>query len=318
MDIKKTKKELLKKLITGALAVIMAGTSSFALTSCSGGADDSQSGYSETSETVEEVTETETEAPKIAIPVSRKKALKMNYEKLKEKFQDAGFTEVAYEALEDLKSSKSKKNEKVAALSIDGKKKFKKGKKISADTEIEIKYHSVKEAYPPVDNSDLEYDELDCEDVVTQYEKEGFNNIKTKKVVDNSKPEGTVKKISIDGETDYFTDCPVDSKVVITYYTKKAAKPKKSSGGSVGVSSNVKKMLDEYEKFMDKYVAFMKKYKNSDNVAGMLSDYADMVEQEAEWIKKINAIKKDDLSAADAAYYLKVTARVTKKLSEVE
>lgn len=94
-----------------------------------------------------------------------------------------------------------------------------------------------------------------------------------------------------------------------------AAAKKKDSGSKV--SPDFKKTMDSYEEFMDKYVDFMKKYENSDDVASMMGDYADMMEQYSDYMDKIEAIDEDELSDADLAYYLKVTARVEKKLAEV-
>ena len=76
--------------------------------------------------------------------------------------------------------------------------------------------------------------------------------------------------------------------------------------------------MDEYEEFMNKYVEFMKKYSESDNPIGMLSEYTDMLSTYSDFVEKIDGINQDELSAADLAYYLELTARVTKKLATVQ
>lgn len=87
---------------------------------------------------------------------------------------------------------------------------------------------------------------------------------------------------------------------------------------SSAVSPDFKAMLDEYEAFMEEYVEFMKTYQSSSNTAAMLADYTSMMSRYAEMVKKIDDVDQDSLSAADAAYYLEVTARVAKLLAEVQ
>lgn len=303
------------------LAVLITITCSFSLVSCSNSDENTQNSADKYTSNNDKETEATTSKPKIkvSIPVSKKSARKMDYMKLVKKLSDAGFSDIDCTGAYDLKTSKSKKNNKVATIDIDGMRKFKKGKKVLSDVPIDIKYHSVRCAEPPVNNYDIEYDEVDYEDVITQYEKAGFNNIKTKKLENDSKTEGTVKKISIDGKTSYFTSFPVDAKVLITYYTKtlKKATQKSSSKKSSKGNTNFKKLIDDYEKFIDDYVAFMKKYQNSNDTAGMLSDYTKWMSDYAKWVDKIDDIDEDSLSSADLAYYTKVMARIDKKLLEV-
>lgn len=97
--------------------------------------------------------------------------------------------------------------------------------------------------------------------------------------------------------------------------TEKPAEKKPAESGEV--TASFKEMMDEYESFMDSYVEFMQKYKNSDDVSGMLGDYSKMMSDYSSYMTKINAVDKSSLSAADAAYYLEVTSRVTKKLATV-
>lgn len=49
----------------------------------------------------------------------------------------------------------------------------------------------------------------------------------------------------------------------------------------------------------------------------MLIEYSDFVTKYADYVSKIEAIDEDELSAADLAYYIEVTARVTEKLSKI-
>ena len=83
------------------------------------------------------------------------------------------------------------------------------------------------------------------------------------------------------------------------------------------VDPGLKAFLDEYETFMDEYVEFMKKYKDSGNSAEMLSDYLKMMERYASFAEAAEKYDSDEMSAADAAYYIEVTSRISKKMLEV-
>lgn len=83
-----------------------------------------------------------------------------------------------------------------------------------------------------------------------------------------------------------------------------------------GVTPAFKETMDSYEAFFDSYIAFMKKYENSDNALGMLTDYLKFLGEYSETMDKLNDIDTDSLSAADSVYYIEVTARITKKLTD--
>lgn len=93
--------------------------------------------------------------------------------------------------------------------------------------------------------------------------------------------------------------------------SKATAAPSKS-----GVTPSFKEAMDSYETFFSEYVDFMKKYSTSANSIGMLVDYMSFMARYAEMIPKMEAMDDGDLSAADSAYYLEVTARIYKKLAE--
>lgn len=100
--------------------------------------------------------------------------------------------------------------------------------------------------------------------------------------------------------------------------SKSASSASSSSNSDSGeVSADFKEMMDEYESFMDSYVDFMQRYKDSDNPASMMAEYSEMMKKYSEFMNKVNAVNTNDLSAADYAYYLEVTARVNKKLASV-
>ena len=77
--------------------------------------------------------------------------------------------------------------------------------------------------------------------------------------------------------------------------------------------------LDAYEAFMDSYVDFMHEYADADgaDAAAMLADYAQMMAEYAELAAELEEWDTDEMSAADLAYYLEVTARVEARLLEL-
>ena len=84
------------------------------------------------------------------------------------------------------------------------------------------------------------------------------------------------------------------------------------------VSKKFKKQMDDYEAFYDEYIQFMKKYNSGKGDATkMLNDYNKLIKKEKKWLKSMEAIDVDELSTADEAYYLLVTARVEGKLLQL-
>lgn len=85
-----------------------------------------------------------------------------------------------------------------------------------------------------------------------------------------------------------------------------------------GVNPELKEFLDSYEAFIDEYVDFMKNY-NEDpgNAISLLADYTEMMLEYADFAEKISEYDSEDMSVADAAYYLEVVNRCNKKLLEL-
>lgn len=84
-----------------------------------------------------------------------------------------------------------------------------------------------------------------------------------------------------------------------------------------GVDSDLKAFLDSYEAFMDDYIDFMQKYMANPTDLSLLAGYADIMTKYADFADKIDKYDSDDMSTADAAYYLEVTTRVTQKMLKV-
>lgn len=90
-----------------------------------------------------------------------------------------------------------------------------------------------------------------------------------------------------------------------------------ASTGSNGVSPEFKKQMDDYEAFFDEYVSFMKQYMNNPSDPTLLSKASGIMSNYSTMLSDFESIKNKSLSAADAAYYSEVSARILKKLSEV-
>ena len=96
-----------------------------------------------------------------------------------------------------------------------------------------------------------------------------------------------------------------------------SASNKTDSKTSDEVDSNLKAFLDQYESFVDKYVSFMKKYYSNPTDLSLLSEYYDIMEEYEEFAERIDQYDSDDMSLADAEYYLEVTTRCTQKMLNV-
>ena len=76
--------------------------------------------------------------------------------------------------------------------------------------------------------------------------------------------------------------------------------------------------MNDYEAWVDKYVTFMKKYKNasSSDMAAMMSDYTELLNQQKEWTDKLSNLR-GELSSSDLTQYLNTLARINQKLSKL-
>ncbi len=86
------------------------------------------------------------------------------------------------------------------------------------------------------------------------------------------------------------------------------------------VTPEFKEMMDSYEELMNKYCDFMVTYRNANaaDQANMFADYTDLIQQEADWAKRMSAVDESTLNAADDAYYIEVQARVMQRLLEAD
>lgn len=96
------------------------------------------------------------------------------------------------------------------------------------------------------------------------------------------------------------------------------AEPAAEESTSTEVSADFKKTMDGYESFFDGYVEFMKAYTSDGaDTASMMTEYTNLMTEYSEMMGSLTDIDQTELSAADAAYYLEVTGRITAKLGEL-
>lgn len=83
------------------------------------------------------------------------------------------------------------------------------------------------------------------------------------------------------------------------------------------INADFKEAMDAYEAFMDEYVAFMKKYQENPGDLSILTDYAEYMQKYAKFVEGFAKWENEEMTTAEASYYIDVQARVTKKLLEV-
>lgn len=84
-----------------------------------------------------------------------------------------------------------------------------------------------------------------------------------------------------------------------------------------GVSPDFKATMDSYEAFFSEYADFMVAYQANASSPELLAQYADMMARYADMTQSMDSIDENNLSAADYAYYIEVTGRITAKLASV-
>ena len=75
--------------------------------------------------------------------------------------------------------------------------------------------------------------------------------------------------------------------------------------------------MDDYEAWFDHYCEVMKNYKENPSDMELLSEMTDLISEEAEMLEQMENMDQSEMSTAELAYYLEVTARIEKKLLEV-
>lgn len=83
------------------------------------------------------------------------------------------------------------------------------------------------------------------------------------------------------------------------------------------IDPNFKAAMDSYENFIDEYVAIVKKYSENPSDLELLSEYTDYMSKYADFLEDFEKWEKEEMNAAETAYYIEVQSRVSKKLLEI-
>ncbi|MDR3295730.1 MAG: hypothetical protein LBT26_07900 [Clostridiales Family XIII bacterium] len=157
-----------------------------------------------------------------------------NYQVVTAELQDAGFTNIKRQYLEDLITAELEKDGEVEQVSVNGIAEFSAGSKFDKDAEIVIIYHT----FPKMPESSTELKGKDYQEVTAELQEAGFTNIEMD-VLDDLiigwlKADGEVEQVSVDGETGFSAGSKFakDAKIVITYH----AFPERVTAGNGGSS----------------------------------------------------------------------------------
>ena len=164
----------------------------------------------------------------IPVGMSSEEMKGLHYEELMDKLKATGFLNVHLEDLNDLNIEDETQEGLVEQVFIDDVHIFNATQKFSYEDEITIRYHTVKEIYSPISSEDAEGKHY--KDIVKEFEKAGFVNVKTKPIYDLVtgwlKSDGEVEEVIVDGDNDvttYLVHRP-DAEIIIKYHTFKKNK----------------------------------------------------------------------------------------------
>ena len=83
------------------------------------------------------------------------------------------------------------------------------------------------------------------------------------------------------------------------------------------ISPEFKKTMDDYEAWFDHYCEVMKKYQENPSDMEILTEMTSLLSEEVEMLDQLENMDESEMTNAELAYYLEVTARIEKKLLEV-
>ena len=141
-------------------------------------------------------------------------------------------------------------------------------------------------------------------------------------MINNPKSDAIIFALFVESNNTIFEYDDDFEKIIISITLQSASEnmtpdsqeTEEKSNKANGVTPELKEFLDSYEEFMNEYVAFMKKYQTATDSSAMLMDYLSFMQKYNDFSEKANAYDTNEMSTADAAYYLEVTSRVSQKL----
>ena len=165
----------------------------------------------------------------ISVGMNSDKLEGLHYEQAGGILLEAGFTDIEYEAIEDLTIAEVEQEYMVSSVSINGDILFEDDSKYFYDADIIISYHTVKNIEMSFSYKDIKGDNY--KDVISKLENEGFVNIRAEVLYDVVTgwvtDDGEVEYVSIDGDKKFKIgeEFRPDVEVVVAFHTyKKNAK----------------------------------------------------------------------------------------------
>lgn len=162
---------------------------------------------------------------KQVIGLSSEQCQQMRYEDVVNLLKSREFYNISVVGSEDLTLDGLSQEGIVGRILINGVESFDASAEFPFNAKIDIVYHMLKTALPPLTSKSAK--RLDIDDVVWEFGNMGFQNIYREAIPDLTKgwlvKEDSVERIAINGRTDYKKSerFRLDSKIVISYHTFK-------------------------------------------------------------------------------------------------
>ncbi len=138
-----------------------------------------------------------------------------------------------------------------------------------------------------------------------RYEGGNIMSVSINSPKEESDDETTLSESETESQTDIYETANTENVTEVT------------NDNDGGLDPDFKAAMDSYEAFMDEYVTFMKKYSENPNDLSLLVDYAKYMGKYADFVEDFEKWEDEDMNASEAAYYIEVQARVSKKLMEI-
>lgn len=141
-----------------------------------------------------------------------------DYEEVVAELEEAGFTNIELQEVQDLTSASDMQDGDVGAISIDGVTDFEEGTKFEADVPIIITYHTIPKLPIPISSDDLQ--NYDHEAIADMFSEGGFPNVSVEVVYDIDPTLGIEFENEV--EIDYLSffaageEVPFDAQVTVT------------------------------------------------------------------------------------------------------
>lgn len=161
--------------------------------------------------------------PKVKSPYASSEVNGLDYQKVTDKFDEAGFDSIEYTKLDIDSVNELTKAGQVENVTIKGKNRFDKDDSFRSNAEVTITYYTSDKTTVGLSSEEIVGDSLS--DVRTHFERKGFCNIEyvEEKQLPSDEERGLVTGISVSGKTKFDDDflCDINDKVVISYYSAK-------------------------------------------------------------------------------------------------